>query len=199
MKRLLFALLILAVGAEAVPKNSLAAIVAAGIAGFAWNASQFLNPTYSMKKQPMMSATLNAPKAAQPVQLNGYHTKINADNDTYDYQLCSSPLNLWDAAKKIGHAYFICTRQSEQQPRECNLLKLRIKPAYRYQGLGSLLLKEAVSDLKKRTSIDELNFIARAQEGTSQERLEHFYHKNGANQKETRMHEKEFIINVNKV
>lgn len=200
MKRLLFTLLILASGTHALPKKSLAGLFASvGISGLAWQTYQLLNPSYSMKKEPMISAKINVPKKAQSVQLNGYHSAINANNDIYDYQLWSSEVHLWNAAHKIGHAYIICTRQAEQQPRECNLLKLRIKQPYRYQGLGSVLLQEAINDLKQRTVVDEFNLVARAKEGTSQERLENFYKKNGAQQKETRTHEKEFVFNLNKI
>lgn len=197
MKRLLFIFLILGSGADALPKNSFSALMAtAGISGLALYVYKVFNPSYSMKKEPIMSAKIDVPKTTRPVYFNGYHTAINANNDNFDYQLSLADINLSKAAQEIGHAYIICTRESAKHPRECNLATLHIDKKFRYQGFGSLLLQEAVTDLQKRVKVDEFNFTVRAQEGISQEHLENFYIKNGAQRKMNSVRINEFVFNV---
>lgn len=200
MKRLLFTLLFVAAPALAVPKTSIWGKLSAtmGLAGLGWYFSGFTNPSYAMDKKPMVSKKLKTDKANKNLELQGYHTAINADNHTYNYKLMAPTqgLNFRNEMQEVGNALILCTRFVPNQPNECTLERLYIEKKYRYQKLGSLLLQEAVADARTRTDAVELAFTASALEGTNQERLEQFYKKNGAVKKQNHFLKNAFAFNL---
>jgi GNAT superfamily N-acetyltransferase len=197
MKRLLFILLILANGIHALPKNTFAKLCAfSGLSGLAWYLSTASTLLYDMKKEHMFTQKIDVPKSSRPIHFDGYHVAVNANNDIYDYKFSLAEVNLWHVAQEIGFANIICTRESAQHPQDCNLAQLHIHKNYRYGGFGSLMLQEAIADLKQRTTAHELDLWARAELGTSQSRLEHFYEKNGGKRKDDPYVQNVFAFNL---
>lgn len=197
MKRLLFITLILASGAQAAPKNPFSKLFAAvGLSGLAWYVSNVASSSYAMKKERMFSKKIDVPKSRRPVNFEGYRTVIYVDNDIFDYKFSLADVNLWNAAQEIGYAHIKCTKKSVQHDQECTLTQLHIYKDYRYEGFGSLILQEAIADLKQRTTANELDLWAHAELGTSQSRLEHFYEKNGGKRKENPYARNLFAFNL---
>ncbi|CAN5201965.1 hypothetical protein BH09DEP1_BH09DEP1_6920 [soil metagenome] len=198
MKRLLFIVLILASGAQAAPKSVFTKILAsAGLSGLALYFSNCMSPSYGMKKESMIAKRIEVPKSPRPVNFYGFHTVINADNDIYDYKLSlPTDLNLYDAAQAVGNAYISCTRASKQHQHECSLEQLHINKKYRYSGLGSVLLQEAIADITQRTTAQALDFVAHASDGTDQARLCGFYERHGAKRKMNAQVQNAFTFNL---
>lgn len=194
MKRLLFPLLIFATTTDALPKNSVANLLAGiGLSSLAVYCASLVKPSYGMEKKPMVNKKVDVTQNAAAVQFKGYHIAVNADNDIYHYHLLSSQVNLAEVAREIGFAHVMCSQDAKKQ-RKCYLAELHINAAQRYKGLGSLLLQETLADVKQRTKAKEINLFASATPGTSQERLEHFYTKNGGYQRSKQP--VEFVFNL---